>query len=271
MPEDHNDAENVLAVGVDAATEIFGPRLRAAFALGSLAHGGFAPLASDVDLALVIDGPGPGTAHQVARVKDLAVARSSSVLAERLSVFWSDWDGVRGGTGPHCRLPAVDRLDLLDDGRLLRGSDERASAIRPGRVALIAEGAAFACHKFDDAFLADLREPGKLVAAGPRATTKAVLFPVRFLYTLASGRIGHNGHAAQWYSQDGAHPALVEAAMGWRTDGMPDTAGAEKLLTSDLVGVYEEFFSAYRSALAELGHEGLAEAIAGRQEALGAG
>ncbi len=37
--------------------KVLGPRLVAAYALGSLAHGGFSPLVSDVDLGLVLTDP----------------------------------------------------------------------------------------------------------------------------------------------------------------------------------------------------------------------
>src|SRR5215210_1591615 len=49
--------EVVLAEAVAAYRQILGPRLLAAYALGSLAHGGFSPLVSDVDLGLIIDHP----------------------------------------------------------------------------------------------------------------------------------------------------------------------------------------------------------------------
>jgi hypothetical protein len=42
---------------VEAYRETFRERLLAAYALGSLAHGGFSPLVSDVDLAVVLDDP----------------------------------------------------------------------------------------------------------------------------------------------------------------------------------------------------------------------
>jgi predicted nucleotidyltransferase len=49
--------EAVLEEAVTASKETLGARLLAAYALGSLAHGGFAPLASDVDLGLVLADP----------------------------------------------------------------------------------------------------------------------------------------------------------------------------------------------------------------------
>jgi predicted nucleotidyltransferase len=47
----------VLAEAVSAYRQALGERLVAAYALGSLAHGGFSPLVSDVDLCVVLTDP----------------------------------------------------------------------------------------------------------------------------------------------------------------------------------------------------------------------
>ena len=47
----------VLAEAVSAFRAALGSRLVAGYALGSLAHGGFSPLVSDVDLGLVLQDP----------------------------------------------------------------------------------------------------------------------------------------------------------------------------------------------------------------------
>ena len=49
--------EVVLARAVSAYRAALGSRLIAAYALGSLAHGGFSPLVSDVDLGLILQDP----------------------------------------------------------------------------------------------------------------------------------------------------------------------------------------------------------------------
>ena len=62
--------EAVLTQAVAAYRAAFGSRLAAGYALGSLAHGGFSPLVSDVDLGLVLQDPLRGsdrmTIHTVA-------------------------------------------------------------------------------------------------------------------------------------------------------------------------------------------------------------
>lgn len=258
MVDDSESAERILTIATDRAVTLFGStRLHAVFALGSLAHGGFSSLTSDIDVALVLDQVDADSARLVEELKRDTMIQSADPLAERLSIFWSDWEGVRTGAGQHSRLPAVDRVDLIDSGRLLWGTDARAGAVPPDGNELVIDAAHFVCTKFDDGYLASLTRPDELVAAGARAASKAALFPIRFMYTLASGRIGHNPDAARWYREHGGQPALADAAMQWRTEGIGDQTTATQVLAQHLVGTYREFFDAYRHALTAIpaGHE----------------
>ena len=260
--------EYVLAATTAVACEVFGDRLDAVFALGSLAHGGFAPLASDVDIVLILTELSSTTPAEITEVVVLAQARAATPLAQRLSVFWADWDGVRHGTLGTARLPAVDRLDLLDAGRLLHGTDRRGGAERPDGDTLVAEGAEFASTKFDDSYLSRLHHPEVLVEDGVRAVTKAVLFPVRFLYTLHTHRIGLNTDAAEWYAHHGSHRPLAAAAMQWREQDITDPAAARELLQEHLVGLYDEFLDTYIDALSGRGQHDHAKALDIRRENL---
>ncbi|WP_051341732.1 hypothetical protein [Pseudonocardia spinosispora] len=257
------DGEAVLAAAVDAAVEVFGDDLDAAFALGSLAHGGFAPLVSDVDIAFVLRGLRPDSAERIARVGERA--RTGSPLARRLSIFWTDWAGVRGEGWNGGRLPQVDRLDLVDSGRLLHGVDRRGTVVRPGHEDLVLDAARFAVSSFDADYLGGLRAPGRLLALGVRSVTKSVLFPVRFLYTLHTGRLGLNEHAASWYRQDGRPgEPLVSAASRWRLIGVDDDVAAPELLDRHLGGIYRELFTEYADDLAARGHADLAGQLRAR-------
>src|SRR6185312_16545624 len=61
--------ETVLGEAVEAYRAALGDRLLGAYALGSLAHGGFSELVSDVDLGLIIgDPPQPSDPEAIARV-----------------------------------------------------------------------------------------------------------------------------------------------------------------------------------------------------------
>lgn len=112
--------------------QILGKRLAAAYALGSLAHGGFSPLVSDVDLALILADPlRPSYSVTVAAVA-WGLKAKGSALHERLSVFWGTPSSLAGRV-PGGRFPPLDRLDLLEHGCLLRGEDARSGLVPPGR------------------------------------------------------------------------------------------------------------------------------------------
>src|SRR5439155_13409868 len=86
----------------------------------------------------------------------------------------------------------------------------------------------------------ELHHPEELVEQGVRHTTKIVLFPVRFLYTAATGGVGTNDAAVAHYLVDPAAPAheLVAAAFRWRTEPPADPAAATDLLRRQLLALY---------------------------------
>jgi hypothetical protein len=258
-------AEQVIADTVQAARAVLDTEIEAIFTLGSLAHGGFAPLVSDVDVAIIVGVTAPDTAERMARVQALVVDKGSSPLSDRLSVFWADWHAVRTGEGGHSRLGPVDRLDLLDSGRLLLGSDLREPSVRPSHRELVVMSADHILNKFTDAYLERLRDTRALLAGGPRAVTKAILFPVRFMYTLRTGRIGLNDNSARWYAaEDLPGGALALKALEWRGDGIADAELARQLLDAELGVIHDECFAAYTKELDGLGEVSRAAALAKR-------
>jgi len=252
--------EIVLARAVSAYQAALGPRLIAGYALGSLAHGGFSPLVSDVDLGLVLDDPLRANDRMTIRKVARSVKAGGSSLDQRLSVFWGTpvtLQGQRRGG----RFPPLDRLDLLEYGRLLTGRDVRAVVARPGDAELLVAGAEFALGYLgakgaalpdrlrgwvrlrpQDSALNEIRTPSRLVARGPRRLTKIVLFPVRFLFTAETGRVGTNTLAAEHYLASDYAPAatLVTAALAWRRERPADDEATE-LLSRELVPLYVQY------------------------------
>jgi hypothetical protein len=203
---------------LDRYREALGERLVAAYALGSLAHGGFSPLVSDVDLALVLADPlEEADAAAIAAVAD-AVRAQGGDLHTRLSVVWGT-PATLGGRSAGGRFPPADRLDLLDHGRLLWGAEARQGIPRPARAEVMLEGARFALgYLGGDEVLQEIRQPERMLAGGVRHATRLVLVPVRLLYTARTGMLGSNDDAAAHYLSEPEAPAaaLVAAALGWR-------------------------------------------------------
>ena len=102
------------------------------------------------------------------------------------------------------------------------------------------------------------------MAQGPRHLTKIVLFPVRFLYTAATGRVGTNEAAAAHHLADAAAPAhdLVAAALGWRTDPPADEATATALLRRELIPLYLHYLDDHVTRLTDRRELDLAAAFA---------
>jgi hypothetical protein len=274
-------AEVVLAEVTAACRVAFGDRLIAVYALGSLAHGGFSELVSDVHVGLIVSDPvHPGDAETVEAVADREKAKGSALHA-RLSVFWGTPSILRGER-PGGRFPALDRLDLIENGRLLAGTDTaRDDLARPSARELLVTGASFAIdflagvrhlpagaaaprlgsmEPADAGALEEIRSPPLLLARGVRRVTKLVLFPVRFLFTASTGRVGTNDAAVAHYLDDDRTPskALVAAALHWRTAPPTDDTAAADLLREQMLPLYLHYIDDHITRLRAVGEIALA-------------
>jgi hypothetical protein len=273
-----DQGEAVLVRAVAAYRAALGSRLIAGYALGSLAHGGFSPLVSDVDLGLILDDPVRAKDRLTIRTVARSVRAGGSALDQRLSVFWgtpATLQGHRRGG----RFPPLDRLDLLEYGRLLTGTDARSAVARPDRTELLVAGAEFALgylggaarlpdrlrqralfRSRDDDVLTEIRTPARLVSAGPRRVTKIVLFPVRFLFTAQTGQVGTNTLAARHYlaSPDAPATSLVAAALAWRLEP-PADGEAAALLGRELVPLFVYYIDDHIARLRAVGQYRLAD------------
>jgi hypothetical protein len=242
------NGEEVLAEAVEAYRVALGNRLLAAYALGSLAHGGFSELVSDVDLGLIVSDLELGSTIQA--VADAEKSKGSALHA-RLSVFWGTPATLRGERDGG-RFPPLDLLDLIENGRLLAGSDDVRSGLpRPSPRELTVTGAQFAL----DSLAQDSISPELLVAQGVRRLTRVVLFPVRFLYTAETGRVGTNDAAAAHYLADPDAPAhrLVSAALDWRQSEPTDETAVVELLREELLPLYLLYVDDHIARLDALG------------------
>jgi hypothetical protein len=273
---DDDAGQAVLQQAVTHYRAVLGPRLVAAYALGSLAHGGFNPLVSDVDLGLVLTDPVEADdPYTIAAVAE-EVKAGGSALHERLSVFWGT-PATLAGEAEGGRFPPLDRLDLLESGQLLTGTECREGLAGPDATELLVAGAEFALDFLGPGrtraepaapnlgsltpdgreVMDEIRDPKRLAGQGPRHLTKIVLFPVRFLFTAATGRVGTNHAAVEHYLADpaAAAPALVGEALAWRTlPPDPETA----LLERELLPLYLQYLDDHITRLHDLGSADLA-------------
>jgi hypothetical protein len=256
--------EIVLREAVKLAANSWGSRLVAAYALGSLAHGGFSPHVSDVDLGLVLSAPLDDRDARVVDGVSNTVKANGALLADRLSIFWGSM-ATLCGTASGGRFPPLDRLDLKQFGRLLVGSDIRDQLLPPTWRELVISGADFALKGLSTTEVtAELRNPDKLVNAGVRKLTKRVLFPVRFLFTARTGQIGRNEAAVEYFIATESGPAadLVRKAFKWR-DEPPDPSDdtVVEIVEKGLLPLYRLFINDYEGRLREYGEVDLARAF----------
>ena len=271
QPTDSARGEDVLSDVVRVASDSLGERLIAAYAMGSLAHGGFSPLVSDVDVGLILTDPmQESDADSVAGIAE-NVRSIGSPLHGRVSVFWGTAESFAGrATGG--RFPPLDRLCLLEHGRLLKGNDVRSGLTPPNHTELLIAGARFALELLADDVVACAGKPDRFVEAGIRWTTKLALFPARFLLTAETAREGTNEAAVHYYSELSRAPgtALVRAAFDWRTNP-PSVERALAMLTDDFVPLYVYYLTDYIRRLTSIGESELAGAFSDWRSRLLAG
>ncbi|CAM4205538.1 nucleotidyltransferase domain-containing protein [Kibdelosporangium persicum] len=225
-----------------AYQDVFAERLAAAYLLGSLAYGGYAPAVSDIDLAVVLTDARDGDSGTFASVGESLRGRSD--LHRKLSTFWASLPALRDGRDDG-RFPALDRLELADHGVLLLGDDVARQVARPAAEELSLESARFAVTVLaTDEVVAEFREPRRLLA-DPVWFTKAVLFPVRFLYTSVrtAGRAATNDEAVAWYLDrpDPVAGSLVRLAARVRAGHPVHPEQMKPQLAGGLVPLYRHY------------------------------
>jgi hypothetical protein len=218
----------VVDLAAHAARRWLGDGLLSAYAIGSLAHGGFRQAVSDIDFAVLTDD-GPGRELPEIAAATAADVRHAHPLGGRLSIFYAPWS-VFSDPPPRARFPAIDRYDLVRYGVLVHGIDLRATCARAPTATEIRQHAVdFALRYVTAAQLSkDLRE---LRAGGVTVhdATKLVLWPVRLQHVCDTGKPTGNADAVEHYLslRDARHRSLVGDALSWRetaTIGDPDDA-----------------------------------------------
>jgi len=255
--------EAVLIAAVELARHHWRQRLAAAYALGSLAHGGFSAV-SDVDLGLVLSDPlHADDAAGVARLAD-SIKVTRKPFADRLSVFWGSAASL-SGTAPGGRFPPLDRVDLKKYGRLLAGRDVRDRVASPSQREVLIAGAELALRRLaTEEAIVILKNPAALIGSDQKTLTRMILWPVRFLFTARTGDVGRNDAAVAHFAagRDGPSVVLVRLALAWRDAGpQPTDRQAIGAITAGLLPLYECFLLDHETRLRECGRVDLADAF----------
>jgi hypothetical protein len=185
-----------------------GARLIEVYKLGSLAHGGFSAVYSDIDVGLLLNcvDPPEEMAEAIATAKDL-----DPEFGKKLSIFWGNPEYTWG------RLPVIDRLDLLDHSvPLLRGFKPRFR--RPSRTE-IHRALADTMERSYRSRLTELNAISTVAEHQRKPYIRTVLYPARFIYTWDNLAVDSNDRAVEYLHQirpHGLELAPIDRALACR-------------------------------------------------------
>jgi hypothetical protein len=184
------DIQNYLARVAEHFKAHLGSSLVDAYKLGSLAHGGFSNVYSDIDVGLLLD-----CAEPPGRMSAL-IAEAKTVETEngkKLSVFWGNPEFTWG------RLPMIDRLDLLDHGvPLLRGI--KPNFRRPNKDEIHQEQLQ-SIERSWKSRLPELRRLTILELKERKPYIRAILYAARLIYTWDTLKVDSNDRAVEYLHQ----------------------------------------------------------------------
>jgi len=182
-----SDIESFVATVARHFESRLGPSLVDAYKLGSLAHGGFSNVYSDIDVGLLLN-----CLEAPARMVEL-IAEAKSLDAEygkKLSVFWGNPEFAWG------RLPNLDRLNLRDHGvPLLKG--HKPQFRRPTKPA-IRDELLGSIEKSWKPRLPELNALTELVAANRKPYIRAILYAARLIYSWDNLAMESNDRAVEY-------------------------------------------------------------------------
>jgi predicted nucleotidyltransferase len=158
-----------------------------AYQLGSLAHGGFSSIYSDIDIGILLNCAAPP-----ARIDTLIenAKHLDSEYGKQLSVFWGN-PGCSWG-----RLPVLDRLDLLDHGIPLV-HNRKAEFSRPGKAKIHRE----LLNSIERSWKPRLGELRRLTVLDPaqrKPYIRALLYPARLIYSWDCLAVDSNDRAVDY-------------------------------------------------------------------------
>jgi hypothetical protein len=185
-----NEIENfVLRVAKHIQAKL-GTSLVDAYKLGSLAHGGFSAVYSDIDVGLLLDCAA-APAQMAELIADAKIL--DSVYGKKLSIFWGNPEFTWG------RLPNLDRLDLLDHGvSLLNG--HKPQFRRPTKQE-IRDELLRSIEKSWKPRLPELNSLKELAPENRKPYMRAILYAARLIYSWDILAMESNDRAVEYLHQ----------------------------------------------------------------------
>ena len=167
-----------------------GPPLVEVYKLGSLAHGGFSRIYSDIDVGVLLSCKEPPAefANLVTQAKSL-----HPDLGKKLSVFWGNPEFSWG------RLPIIDRLDLLDHGVSLLG-DHKANFARPTKIE-IHQALRESIEKSWQPRILEFQALTRLEAKDRKPYVRAILYAARLIFSWDKLAVDSNDCAVEYLHQ----------------------------------------------------------------------
>ena len=187
--------------------QAYGSRLLASYLIGSLSHGSFSTVASDIDVAFILSGKIEDSDWLTFGGIDLKVKESGLQFAPRISIFWSGLEVLKGritsGAFPtpypaDGLFPPFDVLDLQQNGQLIYGTDVRNTIRVPSENDLYIAGVEFLLSYVREQTEHYLEDAKAFMHATSEKKSKIILFPVRLLYTLRTQKVGNNSEAVEY-------------------------------------------------------------------------
>ncbi|HEX9455194.1 MAG TPA: hypothetical protein VGA27_12560 [Candidatus Binatia bacterium] len=196
-----NDVENFVLRVANHFQAKLGTSLVDSYKLGSLAHGGFSAVYSDIDVGLLLDcAAAPAQmAELIADAKTL-----DTVYGKKLSIFWGNPEFTWG------RLPNLDRLDLLDYGvPLLNG--HKPQFRRPTKQE-IRDELLRSIERSWKPRLPELNSLKELAPENHKPYIRAILYAARLIYSWDILAMESNDRAVEYLHQV-QPPGLVLKAI----------------------------------------------------------
>ena len=134
MKTNNSEIKSLVNFIVASAKDVFNKHDISLYIMGSLARGGFSEISSDIDLGIIFNGSLNDVSVRINRIL-FTTRKNYPSVKNNISIFWGSIDSLNGVIVAG-RYPPFDRLDLIEHGLLLCGTDVKGMLVRPTKKEL---------------------------------------------------------------------------------------------------------------------------------------